>query len=321
MSVTASIRESSAAAVRASLTSGKRDVRGAVFAILLLMCLLIAMFTLTVLLWEVVAQAIPVFQKRSTGFLTNDLASSPDKAGVSQGIWGSLVIAGCVVLVAFPIGIAAGVYLEEYARPTRLTAFIQLTIRNLAGVPSVVYGILGLVVFVQGLDSITGGRSVISAGITLAILVLPIVIITTAESVRAVPNGLREAGYGVGGTRWETTRDHVLPYAAPGILTGTMLAVARALGEAAPLLLIGAITGRLAEPAGQSVLDKLQGKFTAMPIVVYGWSNEVNKPGKITGLTFEDLTSAAIVVLLVMVLLLNTAAILLRNRFEKRRQA
>jgi phosphate transport system permease protein len=139
--------------------------------------------------------------------------------------------------------------------------------------------------------------------------------------VRAVPGGLREAGFGVGATRWETTRDHVLPYAAPGILTGTMLAVARALGEAAPLLLIGAITGRLATPAGQSFLDQLQGKFTAMPIVVYGWANEVNKPGKLTGLTFEDLNAAAIVVLLAMVLLLNGAAILLRNRFERNRQS
>ena len=196
----------------------------------------------------------------------------------------------------------------------------RLNIRNLAGVPSVVYGILGLVVFVKGLDWFTGGRSVISAGITLAILVLPIIIITTAESVRAVPSGLREAGYGVGATRWETTRDHVLPYAAPGILTGTMLAVARALGEAAPLLLIGAITGRLATLPGQGFVEKLQGKFTSMPIVIYGWANEVPSPGKITGLTFEQLNAAAIVVLLVMVLLLNTAAILLRNRFERNRQ-
>ena len=321
MAVTSSIRESSANAVRAALTGGKRDVRGMAFAAALLLCLLLALFTLTVLLWDVVSQAIPVFDKRSTGFLLNDLASNPDKAGVSQGIWGSLMIAAFVVLLAFPVGIAAGVYLEEYAKPSRLTSFIQLSIRNLAGVPSVVYGILGLVVFVKGLDSITGGRSVISAGITLAILVLPIIIITTAESVRAVPSGLREAGYGVGGTRWETTRHHVLPYAAPGILTGTMLAVARALGEAAPLLLIGAITGRLATPAGQGFIDQLQGKFTALPIVVYGWANEVNKPGKLTGLTFEDLNAAAIVVLLVMVLLLNGAAILLRNRFERSRQA
>ncbi len=320
MALTVSIRESSAASVRASLTSAKRDVRGYVFATLLLMCLLASLLILTVLLWDVIGKALPVFEKRSTGFLTNDLASSPDKAGVSQGIWGSLMIAAFVIVLAFPIGIAAGVYLEEYAKSSRLTRFIELNIRNLAGVPSVVYGILGLVVFVKGLESLTGGRSVVAAGITLAILVLPIIIITTAESVRAVPSGLREAGFGVGATHWEVSRDHVLPYAAPGILTGTMLAVARALGEAAPLLLIGAITGRLASLPGESLIDQLQGKFTAMPIVVYGWANEVNKPGKITGLTFDDLNAAAIVVLLAMVLVLNGAAILLRNRFEKRRQ-
>ena len=185
MAVTASIRDSSGNAVRAALTNGKRDVRGMLFALMLLLCLLGSLLVLTVLMWDVIAQAIPVFDKRSTGFLTNDLNSNPDKAGVSQGIWGSLMIAMFVVFLAFPVGIAAGVYLEEYARPSKFTAFIQLNIRNLAGVPSVVYGILGLVVFVQGLEGITGGRSVISAGITLAILVLPIIIITTAESVSA----------------------------------------------------------------------------------------------------------------------------------------
>lgn len=320
MTVTLRTREASATAVRESLTSGKRDVRGIAFMLALLACLLLALLTLVVLLWDVIAQAIPVFDKRGISFLTGELGSNPDKVGVSQGIWGSLIIALFVILLAFPIGIAAGVYLEEYAKPSRLTSFIQLNIRNLAGIPSVVYGILGLVVFVQGFDFFTGGRSVIAAGITLALLVLPIIIITTAESVRAVPSGLREAGLGVGATRWEATRDHVLPYAAPGILTGTMLAIARALGEAAPLLLIGAITGRLASAPGQSLLDKLQGKFTAMPIVIYGWANEVNKPGKETGLTFEDLNAAAILVLLVVVLLLNALAIVLRNRFEKGRQ-
>jgi phosphate transport system permease protein len=271
-------------------------------------------------MWDVFAQAIPVFDRRGFGFLRNELGSDPDRVGVSQGLWGSLVIAVFVIFLSFPVGISAGVYLEEYAKPTRLTRFIQLNIRNLAGIPSVVYGILGLVVFVQGLEFFTGGRSIIAAGITLAILVLPIIIITTAEAIRAVPSGLREAGLGVGATRWEATRDHVLPYAAPGILTGTMLAIARALGEAAPLILIGAITGRLASAPGQGFVERLQGKFTAMPIVIYGWSNEVNKPGSRTGLTFTDLTSAAIVVLLVMVLLLNVAAIVLRNRFERGRQ-
>jgi len=320
MAVTSTVTASSAAVVRASITSSKRDVKGMLFAAALLVCLLASLLVLTLLLWDVMAAAIPVFDKRSTGFLTNEMGSDPDKVGVSQGIWGSLMIAGFVVLLAFPVGIAAGVYLEEYAKPTRFTNFVRLTIRNLAGVPSVVYGILGLIVFVQALEPITGGRSVISAGVTLAILVLPIIIITTAESVRAVPAGLREAGFGVGATHWETTRHHVLPYAAPGILTGTMLAVARALGEAAPLLLIGAITGRLASPPDQSFIDQLRDKFTAMPAVIYGWANNPNTPGDITGLTFEDLNAAAIVVLLVMVMILNVGAILLRNRFERRRQ-
>jgi phosphate transport system permease protein len=320
MAVTLRTRSHTQEAVRAGLTGGKRDVRGYVFMAALMLCLLLALLALTLLMWDVLVQAIPVFDRRGFGFLRNELGSDPDKVGVSQGLWGSLIIAGFVILISFPIGIAAGVYLEEYAKPSRLTRFIQLNIRNLAGIPSVVYGILGLVVFVQGLEFFTGGRSIIAAGITLAILVLPIIIITTAEAIRAVPSGLREAGLGVGATQWEATRDHVLPYAAPGILTGTMLAIARALGEAAPLILIGAITGRLATAPGQGLLDRLQGKFTAMPIVIFGWSNEVNKPSRKTGLTFNDLTAAAIVVLLAIVLLLNVAAIVLRNRFERGRQ-
>lgn len=320
MAVTSGTLSSSSEAVRAALNGGRRDVKGTVLALALLSCLVISLLVLTMLLWDVLGDAIGVFDSRSSGFLTNTLGSNPDRVGVSQGIWGSAMIGLFVIVIAFPVGIAAGVYLEEYARPGRLTTFIQLNIRNLAGVPSVVYGILGLIVFVKALAPITGGRSVISAGVTMAILVLPIIIITTAESVRAVPSGLREAGYGVGATQWEITRHHVLPYAAPGILTGTMLAVARALGEAAPLLLIGAITGRLAAAPGQSFLERLQGKFTAMPIVIYGWANNPNQPGKRTGLTFEDLNAAAIVVLLGMVLALNGAAIVLRNRFERRRQ-
>jgi phosphate transport system permease protein len=319
MALSIAPRVSTADVVRQALTGSKRDVRGKAFMLALLTCLLLALLVLVTLLWQVLADAFPVFDKRGFSFLTGELGSNPDRVGVSQGLWGSFMIAGFVIVLAFPIGIAAGVYLEEYAKAGRLTRLIQLSIRNLAGVPSVVYGILGLVVFVKSLRFLTGGRSVIAAGVTIAVLVLPIIIITTAEAVRAVPSGLREAGFGVGATRWETTRDHVLPYAAPGVLTGTMLAVARALGEAAPLVLIGAITGRLASPKNQGLIDKLQGKFTAMPMVIYGWANEVPKPGKKTGLTFEQLTSAAIVVLLLVVLLINALAIVLRGRFERAR--
>jgi phosphate transport system permease protein len=220
-----------------------------------------------------------------------------------------------VVLVAFPIGIAAAIYLEEYASHGRIARVIDISIRNLAGVPSVVYGILGLTIFVQGLRSITGpdsnGRSVISAGLTLAILVLPIVIITAAEAIRAVPGGLREAGYGVGATRWEVVRSHVLPYAAPGILTGTVLALARALGEAAPLILVGATTGFLSGGASYAP-GALQERFTALPIAITTWAG---RPGE----EYRDITAAAIVVLLAIVLVANATAILLRNHYEKKR--
>src|SRR5690606_27164819 len=192
---------------------------------------------------------------------------------------------------------------------------IDISIRNLAGVPSVVYGILGLTIFVQSLRGFTGpdsnGRSVVSAGLTLAVLVLPIVIITSSEAISAVPNGIREAAYGIGATRWEVVRSHVLPYAAPGILTGTVLALARALGEAAPLILIGATTGYLSGGDSYS-LGSLQERFTALPTVITTWAG---RPGE----GYREATAAAIVILLVMVLVANSVAILLRNHYEKKR--
>jgi phosphate transport system permease protein len=300
-------------AVRAELRSGKRDARGLAFQVLLLLCLLLPLLVLVVLLTRVISQAWGVFQDRGSDFLTTGLASDPAQAGVWQGLIGSFGIAVACILLTFPVGIGAAIYLEEYARPNRLTKFIQLNIRNLAGVPSVVFGILGLIIFVQALDPVTGGRSVIAAGLTMAVLVLPIVIITTVEALSAVPNGLREAGYGVGATRWEVVKDHVLPYAAPGILTGTILALARALGEAAPLILIGAVSGLFSVPGDASFLDRIQGPFTAMPYIIYNWAQLPQKEFK------DELASAAILVLLFVVLLANSAAVLLRNHYEKKR--
>jgi phosphate transport system permease protein len=214
------------------------------------------------------------------------------------------------VVVAFPLGIAAAVYIEEYARDTRLTRFIQASIRNLAGVPSVVYGLLGLAIFVQLLSGLTGGRTLMSGGLTMAILVLPIVIITSAEAIRAVPQSIREAGFGVGATRWEVIRGHVLPYAAPGVLTGTVLAFARALGETAPLLLIGGAPGFFAT-ADQGLIDTLRGPYTALPAIIFNWSREAQTE-------FKDLAAAAIVVLLAVLLAINATAIYLRNRYERK---
>ena len=298
--------------VRRSLTKSRSDATGVIFRTLLQLALLITIVVLFVLLLDVVTGAIDVFTSRFQGFLSAGLRSQPDEAGVYQGLRGSFWIGVTVVAVTFPIGVGSAIYLEEYAKNSRLSRFIDLNIRNLAGVPSVVYGILGLTILVGTLERITGGRSTISGALTIAILVLPIVIITAAEAIRAVPDSLREAGYGVGATRWEVIRSHVLPYAAPGILTGTVLSLARALGEAAPLILVGAVTGRLASEAGMFDISQFTDRFTAMPIVITQWASQPNPD-------FRALTSAAIVVLLVVVLIANTAAILLRNHYEKKR--
>ncbi len=203
-------------------------------------------------------------------------------------------------------------YIEEYASDTWLTSLISVNIRNLAGVPSIVYGLLGLSVFVKTLEGFTGGRSIIAGGLTLAVLVLPIVIITAAEALRAVPDSIREAGFGVGAARWEVTRGHVLPYAAPGILTGTVLALARALGEAAPLILVGAAVGFFDTADGTGTIDRLHGTFTALPNLTYGWARQ-------PGADWQANTSAAILVMLVIIFAFNAVAILLRNHYDRKR--
>lgn len=311
----ATAADAGAATVRAQLTRGRTDRAGAVFVVLLLAALAASVAVLAVLIADVVIGGWGTLTTRLGDFLSGTLGSQAETSGLSQAIRGTFYIGVFVVVFAFPIGIAAAIYLEEYATPGRTSRIIDISIRNLAGVPSVVYGILGLTIFVQSLRGFTGpnanGRSVVSAGLTLAILVLPIVIITSAEAIRAVPNGIREAGFGVGATRWEVVRSHVLPYAAPGILTGTVLALARALGEAAPLILVGATTGFLTS-GGSYDPSTLQERFTALPIVITTWAG---RPGD----GYRETTAAAIVVLLVIVLLANAAAILLRNHYEKKR--
>jgi phosphate transport system permease protein len=301
--------------VRRQIQGRGRDPWGVAFRTALQLALLLTIIVLAVLLGTALSTSMEVWTERGAwAFLTAGLRTQPEEAGVYQGLWGTFWIGVTVVVLTFPIGVGAAIYLEEYAHKGRLTRFIDLNIRNLAGVPSVVYGILGFTVFVKLLDGVTGGKSVISAGITVAILALPIVIITSAEALRAVPNSLREAGFGVGSTRWEVIRHHVLPYAAPGILTGTVLSLARALGEAAPLILVGAVQGRLAQKPAFFDVAALTDRFTAMPIVITKWTGDPD-PG------FKANAAAAIVVLLVIVLIANTAAVLLRNRYEKKRSA
>jgi phosphate transport system permease protein len=269
---------------------------------------------------------------QTSGFLTGNLSRLSDRAGISQAIYGSLVLAAIVIVVAMPLGIATAIYLEEYAGDNRFTRFVRLNIRNLAGVPSVVYGILGLAVFVQllgtdigdvplvggllrdvfGESGLTGGKTIIAGGLTLAVVVLPIVIITASESIRAVPQSLREGGYGVGATKWEVQRTLVLPNAFAGILTGTILAVSRAVGETAPLILVGAFYGTFFTTGNADFWDKFSTTYTALPQVVYQWAAEPSEEFKVS------LTAAAIIALLAVTLLANLTAVLLRNRYEQK---
>jgi phosphate transport system permease protein len=300
--------------VRRSLAGGGVNLRSLAFEGVLAVTLLVALGVLAWLLVVIAIGGLPVFFERGTDFLTSDLSANPDRAGVAQGIVGSLLLMGFVVIVSFPLGIGAAIYLEEYARDTWGTRLINTIVRNLAGVPSIVYGLLGLAVFVVALREWTGpgnaqGQSLVSGGLTMAILVLPIVIITAAEALRAVPASIREAGFGVGATRWEVVRSHVVPYAAPGILTGTILAVARAFGETAPLIMVGAVVGGLST-SYEGVIETIQGRYTALPTTVYDWAR---KPAD-----FAANTYAAIIVLLVVLLAVNALAIFLRNRLERR---
>lgn len=304
---------------RSDVASGlakKLDWRGALFQTVLLGSLLFALLILVVLLQQVVTDGWSVLSGRLGDFVGGTLRSDPAEAGIKQGLEGTFWLAAITAVVAFPLGIGAAIYLEEYAdRSSRLSRFIDLNIRNLAGVPSVVYGVLGLTIFVRGIGPITGGSTPIAAGLTLAALVLPVVIITSAEAIRSVPMPLREAAFGVGATKWESIKHHILPYAAPGILTGTLLSLARAAGEAAPLLLVGAVTGRLGADYNLFDVSQLRERFTAMPIVITSWAKQPQQEFKI------DNAAAAIVILILFVLVLNSAAILLRNRFEKKRGA
>jgi phosphate transport system permease protein len=245
--------------------------------------------------------------------ISTEISADPARAGIWQAFYGSLILMVFTAAIAFPLGIGAAIYLEEYARDTRTTRIINANIRNLAGVPSIVYGLLGLAIFVKLLGGLTGpnveGRSIISGGLTLGVLVLPIVIITTAEALRAVPSSIREGAIGVGATSWQTIRHHVLPIAAPGIFTGTILSLGRAFGEAAPLLLVGGIT-TFFSTGDAGFMEVLQGRFSAMPVLVFSWA-------RLPQAEFKALTAALIVIMLIVLLLINATAIYLRNRFEK----
>lgn len=299
--------------VRAALTGRKADVRGFVFQLALLLTLVFALAVLIVLLLDVSRTAIPFLLDRGSEVFASGYSSLPANAGMRHGLIGTAYLGAFVIVIALPLGVGAAIYLEEYARDTRLTRLINTNIRNLAGVPAIVYGIMGLAVFVELLGPITGpdveGRSLLAGGLTISLMVLPIIIITTQEALRAVPSGIREAGFGVGATRWEVVRSHVLPYAAPGVLTGSVLSMARALGETAPLIMVGATTGFLATQGG--LFAQLQQHYTALPTLVFVY---VKKPQQ----EFQDLAAATILVLIAFIFAVNLVSIIVRNRYERK---
>ncbi|MGD8814423.1 MAG: phosphate ABC transporter permease PstA [Anaerolineales bacterium] len=252
-------------------------------------------------------------------FVTHPQSAHPLRAGVRTAILGSLWTVAITILFAFPIGVGSAIYLEEYATDNWLNRLLQTNINNLAGVPSIIYGILGLVVFVRALEPITSGaalgiiedattangRTILSAGLTLALLILPLIIINAREAIRAVPNSLRRASYGLGATKWQTVWHHVLPNALSGILTGTILAISRALGETAPLVVVGASTFITIDPAGPF------SKFTTLPIQIYQWTARPQAE-------FRNIAAAGILVLMILLIALNASAVLLRNRTQRR---
>lgn len=249
-------------------------------------------------------------------FLTQTMSSKAELAGIRSALKGSLLLIFFTILFAFPVGVGAAIYLEEYTdHKNRINRIIQTNIDNLAGVPSIVYGILGLAIFVRSISYFTSGqfigsgvdngRTILSGSLTMGLLILPILIINAQEAIRAVPSSLRQASYGMGATRWQTIWHHVLPVAMPGILTGTILAISRAMGETAPLIVVGASTFISQDPSGPFSM------FTALPIQIYNWTTRPQDQ-------FRSVAAAAILVLLVALLSLNAIAIYFRNRLMKK---
>jgi phosphate transport system permease protein len=241
----------------------------------------------------------------SWGFITSFSSVIPENSGIYPALIGSLWLLGITAIVSVPLGIGAAIYLEEYAPDNWLTRLIEVNISNLAGVPSIIYGLLGLGIFVNLLGSITGGQSIVSGALTLSLLILPVIIIAAREALRTIPEAVREGGYALGATRWEVIQSHLLPMALPGALTGTILALSRAIGETAPLIVVGAATYITFAPAGPL------SSYSALPIQIYSWVSQP-QPG------FQTAAAAGIVVLMIVLLLTNSVAIWLRNKYQRR---
>jgi phosphate transport system permease protein len=266
---------------------------------LFLLATLVGVAVLAVLITDIVQTG---WKWLSVDFFNNFASRLPEQSGIKAAFWGSLWMLGVTAPLTFILGVATALYLEEYAPKNGFTRFIQLNISNLAGVPSIVFGILGLTLFVRGMAL---GKSVLAGSLTMTLLILPVVIVAAREAIAGVPNSLRQASYAMGATKWQTIQKVVLPYSMPGILTGTILALSRAVGETAPLIMVGAVTFIAFTPG--YVLDP----FTVMPIQIYRWISEPQAE-------FHELAAAGIIVLLAILLTMNALAVFLRNKFQRR---
>jgi phosphate transport system permease protein len=298
-----------AADLQATIARAKR--RDLLFVGLGVAALLFAACTFVALFVDMVGDG---WSRLNAGFFTEFASRRPERAGILAAWVGSFVVMLVTAFVAVPVGVSAGIYLEEYAPRNRMTALIEININNLAGVPSIVYGLLALGLFVHTFGL---GASVLTAGLTLALLILPVVIVATREAIRAVPGAIREAAYALGATRWQMVKDHVLPYSMPGILTGVIIGLSRAIGETAPIVTIGAVSfiAFLPPPPIDGSFpfinfDWLSSPFTAMPIQIFGWTSRPEE-------AFQANASAAALVLVAMTLAMNAIAIWLRYRLRR----
>jgi phosphate transport system permease protein len=273
------------------------------FTVLVTGAALVGVAVLVVLLVDVVRDGAG---RLSLGFLTSFPSQIfPENSGIYPALIGSVWLLGLTALISVPLGLGAAVYLEEYAADTRINRIIEINISNLAGVPSVIYGLLGLGIFVQLLSPVTGGPSVLTGALTLSLLILPVIIVATREALRTIPASIREGGYALGATKWEVIWSHLLPMALPGALTGIILALSRAIGEAAPILVVGVAGYQTYVTAGP------RDGYMALPTQIYDW---ISRPQEI----FLQLAAAGIVVAMVVLLLANSVAIFLRTRYQKR---
>jgi len=276
-----------------------RKRMNAVFHGLFLSSTLIGVLALVMLLYQVLAQGLGWLD---WDFLTSNSSRRPERAGIYTALLGTLWMMAITAPLTFVIGVATAIYLEEYAKDTRMSRLIQTNISNLAGVPSIVYGILGLTIFVR---TFAFDQSILSGALTMTLLVLPIIIVASQEAIKAVPGSLRQASFALGANRWQTIMRVVLPSSMPGILTGSILSLSRAIGETAPLIVVGAAAFIIRPP------ESLFSQFTVLPIQIYTWASQPKAE-------FQNISAAAILVLLIILLGMNALAIILRNRFQKR---